>query len=74
VLRFWNNDVLKNIDGVMAAILTAMHQNEASPPPLPPPHRAKMRGGRGTERPSRVPDDAAATLMQGVSQIRKSPS
>jgi very-short-patch-repair endonuclease len=31
-LRFWNNDVLKNIDGVMEAILVAMHQNEAVRP------------------------------------------
>jgi very-short-patch-repair endonuclease len=54
VLRFWNNDVLNNIDSVMEAVLEAMHQNETSPPPLPPPHRAKMRGGRGTERPSRA--------------------
>jgi very-short-patch-repair endonuclease len=60
ILRFWNNDVLKNIDSVMEAILVAMHQYEASPPPLPPPHRAKLRGGRGTERPSRVAHDAAA--------------
>jgi len=37
LLRFWNNDVLKNVDGVMEAILVAMHQSEASPPPLPPP-------------------------------------
>jgi very-short-patch-repair endonuclease len=54
ILRFWNNDVLKNIDSVMEAILVAMLQIEASPPPLPLPHRAKMRGGRGTERPSCV--------------------
>jgi very-short-patch-repair endonuclease len=60
ILRFWNNDVLKNVDGVMEAVLVAMHQNEASPPPLPPPHRAKLRGGRGTKRPSRVAHDAAA--------------
>jgi very-short-patch-repair endonuclease len=60
ILRFWNNDVLKNIDSVMEAILVAMHQYEASPPPLPPPHRAKLRGGRGTERPSGVAHDAAA--------------
>jgi very-short-patch-repair endonuclease len=71
ILRFWNNDVLRNIDGVMEAVLAAMHQNEASPPPLPPPYRAKMRGGRGTERPSRVADDATASPRQGVSHIRK---
>ena len=67
ILRFWNNDVFKNIDGVMEAILTAINQHEASPPPLLPPHRAKMRGGRGTERPSRVADDATPSPGQGVS-------
>jgi very-short-patch-repair endonuclease len=71
ILRFWNNDVLKNIDGVMEAILAAMHQQEAGPPPLPPPHHAKTRGGRGTERPSRVADDATATPMQGASHVKR---
>jgi very-short-patch-repair endonuclease len=71
ILRFWNNDVLKNIDGVMEAILAAMREPESSPPPLPPPHRAKRRGGRGTERPSRVTDDATASPVQGVSHVRK---
>jgi very-short-patch-repair endonuclease len=74
ILRFWNNDVLKNINSVMEAVLAAMHQNEASPPPLPPPHRAKMRGGRGTERPSPVADDATAAPRQDVSHIRKARS
>jgi len=74
ILRFWNNDVLKNIDGVMEAILAAMLQIEASPPPLPPPHRAKMRGGRGTERPSHVADDTAATPVQTKRGIRKAHS
>src|SRR5262249_31577096 len=32
ILRFWNNDVLKNINSVMEVILAAMQQNEASPP------------------------------------------
>ena len=72
ILRFWTNDVLKGIDSVMEAILAAMHQNEASPPPLPPPHRAKKRGGRGTERPSRVANDAAATPLQKINPRTKS--
>jgi very-short-patch-repair endonuclease len=63
ILRFWNNDVLKNIDSVMEAILVAIHQSEASPPPLPPPHPAKRRGGRGTERPSRVANRSVASLF-----------
>jgi very-short-patch-repair endonuclease len=68
VLRFWN---LKNINSVMEAILAAIHQYVAGPPPLPPPHRAKIRGGRGTERPSRVADDSTGSAGQGVSPIRK---
>jgi len=46
VLRFWNNEVLGNIDGVMQVICATL--SERAPPPLTPPHRA-MRGGRGTE-------------------------
>jgi very-short-patch-repair endonuclease len=48
VLRFWNHDVLKNIEGVMESIYTAVR--EAGPPPLTPPRRA-ARGRRGAERP-----------------------
>jgi very-short-patch-repair endonuclease len=49
VLRFWNNDVLSNIDGVMQVIAEAIAG--LHPPPPTPPHRAS-RGGRGaTERP-----------------------
>jgi very-short-patch-repair endonuclease len=33
VLRFWNNDVLGNTDGVLQAILRAL---KATPPPAPP--------------------------------------
>jgi very-short-patch-repair endonuclease len=71
ILRFWNNDVLKNIDGVMEAILAAMREYNVSPPPLPPPHRAKMRGGRGTERPSPVADHREARHSPSVERIRK---
>jgi very-short-patch-repair endonuclease len=38
VIRFWNNDVLGNLDGVVQSILTALHDH---PPPQPPP-----QGGR----------------------------
>jgi very-short-patch-repair endonuclease len=73
ILRFWNNNVLKNIDGVLEAIFAEMLQNAASPPPLPPPHRAKMRGGRGTERPSYVANDIA-TPVQIMRDLRKARS
>jgi very-short-patch-repair endonuclease len=36
VLRFWNNDVLGNIDGVLEAILIAL-QEEREPSPQPSP-------------------------------------
>src|SRR5882724_6178425 len=48
ILCFWNNDVLKNIDSVMEAVLTAMHQDEASPHPFPLP--TARRGAGGGER------------------------
>jgi lysyl-tRNA synthetase class 2 len=38
VLRFWNNDVLKNTDGVVESILDAFHKLPSVPPhpsPLP---------------------------------------
>ena len=34
VIRFWNNDVLANTDGVLLAILDALHQSPSLP--LPP--------------------------------------
>lgn len=42
VLRFWNNDVMNNIDGVMMAIHDALAAQE--PPPLTPPRAARGRG------------------------------
>jgi very-short-patch-repair endonuclease len=39
VIRFWNNDVLSNTEGMLVRILEALR---ADPPPYPPP-----QGGRG---------------------------
>jgi len=39
VIRFWNNDVLANTEGVLLRILEVLR---ADPPPCPPP-----QGGRG---------------------------
>ena len=36
LMRFWNNDVLQNPDGVIEAIRLAL-RGEASPPPQPAP-------------------------------------
>ena len=41
VVRFWNNDVLANTEGVLVKILETLR---ASPPPYPPP-----QGGRGKD-------------------------
>src|SRR5207237_10909176 len=46
VMRFWNNDVLSNVAGVMDTIAAAMRSSP--PPPTPPRHAA--HGGRGVER------------------------
>jgi very-short-patch-repair endonuclease len=45
VLRFWNNDVLSNVEGVMEMIAAAAH--EAGPPPPTPPRR-EASGGEGS--------------------------
>ncbi|MDF3810482.1 DUF559 domain-containing protein, partial [Rhodopseudomonas sp. BAL398] len=37
VLRFWNNDVLQNIDGVLQTIVDALPAADPPPPPPPPP-------------------------------------
>ena len=47
VLRFWNNDVLGNVKGVMETIAAAV-RDVGPPPPTPPRHAS--HGGRGVER------------------------
>src|SRR6185312_111986 len=42
VIRFWNNEVLGNIEGVLATIQSAL----AQPPPHPDPLRPRGRRGR----------------------------
>ena len=46
VLRFWNNEVLNNIDGVLERILEGC-QNSNSPSPQPLPRRGGGAGGEG---------------------------
>ena len=43
VLRFWNNDVMQNLEGVMSVISEAF---ETAAPPTPDPS-PPLRGGRG---------------------------
>ncbi|MDI3336932.1 endonuclease domain-containing protein [Defluviimonas aestuarii] len=42
VLRFWNNEIDGNMDGVMQVVLDAL---EACPPPPSPPHEGEGRRG-----------------------------
>ena len=50
VLRFWNNDVLKNLEGVLTVVLEALHQR------APHPDRAT----RGRPSPARGEGDGAS--------------
>jgi len=47
ILRFWNNDVMQNIDGVLDVI--AERRPRRCPPPLTPPHRFAGEGSRTAE-------------------------
>ena len=44
VLRFWNNDILQNLEGVLEEILNTLTQYRSEPPhpdPLPEGEREK---------------------------------
>src|SRR5579863_1920574 len=43
VVRFWNNDVLANTDGVLLTIRDALHTPAGTPPSLPSPSRGEGR-------------------------------
>jgi very-short-patch-repair endonuclease len=45
VLRFWNNEIRENIEGVLTVICDTLEARE-SPPPLTPPHRKRGEGNR----------------------------
>ena len=46
VMRFWNNDVLQNLNGVIETILLAL-RSEGSPPPQPAPIEKSRGRGKG---------------------------
>ena len=48
VLRFWNNDVLTNVEGVLEVIYAAMTEVAAPPTPDPSPPLASLAGGGET--------------------------
>ena len=52
VLRFWNSEVLNEIEGVMSAIYAAMCETAGAAPPTPDPSppRASRAGGGEPKR------------------------
>jgi very-short-patch-repair endonuclease len=69
VLRFWNNEVLRETRGVMEAIYDVLSRGyESAPPtptPTPSPPRARARGGRGAGTASDAAERKRAALRQG---------
>jgi len=67
VLRFWNNEVLGNLAGVMETIAAV---REAGPPPPTPPRHAS-HGGRGearaTIRRSKPKNPGSSEVIRGSS-------
>jgi very-short-patch-repair endonuclease len=49
VLRFWNNDVLSNVEGVMECVQAAVR--DAAPPPTPDPSPPRFACEEGNEAP-----------------------
>jgi very-short-patch-repair endonuclease len=58
VLRFWNNDVLGNVDGVCES--SSRLWRPQGPPPLTPPHRKRGEGNSAVQAGSR---DLAASYF-----------
>ena len=53
VLRFWNNEVLGNIEGVMQVISDALAERPPTPDPSPP----RCARGEGNGKTARVEED-----------------
>jgi very-short-patch-repair endonuclease len=49
VLRFWNNDVLQNIDGVMETIMAELNKAPPPQPEAPPPQPSPIKGDGGNQ-------------------------
>lgn len=45
VIRFWNNDVLGNLEGVLASIVRELGERPTSPRASPPPGAERGQGG-----------------------------
>ena len=65
VLRFWNNDVLGNVEGVMETIAAAM-RDAGPPPPTPPRHASHGGRGEARSRPDRQSGRKTGDLGKGA--------
>ncbi|MPZ37982.1 MAG: DUF559 domain-containing protein [Rhizobiales bacterium] len=76
VLRFWNNDVLSNIDGVLTVVQSALDDavTKHPPPPTPPRHSASLRGGRGQPAAPTYKTTTAGERGQHRSKGARNPS
>ena len=78
VLRFWNNDVLGNLDGVLAEIQSALTPTPPPPPPRgggappPPPPPARGRGAKTARSPQAAPaaQSRGGELMNSLCGLR----
>jgi very-short-patch-repair endonuclease len=71
VLRFWNNDVLANIDGVLTVIQSALDDAVSShPPPPTPPHHAS-RGRRGQPAAPHHKTTATANAARAATRTKE---
>ncbi|MDZ4253913.1 MAG: endonuclease domain-containing protein [Sulfuritalea sp.] len=59
VLRFWNNEVLQNIDGVLETIVAELNKALPRQPKAPPPRPSPMKG----EGENRLAPPAPSPLM-----------
>jgi hypothetical protein len=79
VLRFWNNEVLSNIDGVLETIVSTAKQHSSEPPhpdPLPTGEREKgasRRAASSLSHRERVPNEARQMRGKGASQLASEP-
>lgn len=63
VLRFWNNDVLANLDGVLETVRTVLV--ERSPPPQPSPIKGEGGMDDKTSQPASPPPSRGRARVGG---------
>jgi very-short-patch-repair endonuclease len=47
VLRYWNNEVIENLEGVLADIARVLAEGKSAPDAAPPPRPSPASGGGG---------------------------